>query len=226
MSLKTHLTGLAVNPHDHKVFIAGNHDAALAEPSTRSIALSAHPELIYLEGSFVIINVRGRDIQIDGSPQTPRHGSWPFQYPRVPADEAFTSTIWSDVPIHTDVLVTHGPPAYHLDLRGSGCPVLLHAIWRIRPKLHVFGHIHAGYDLEYAQWSEAQRTYEDICAGHSGWLSLFAMVRKVLRKAVGWNLHHSLGTIMINASVVGGVRDERRNEAVDTAFNSRELEYC
>jgi Icc-related predicted phosphoesterase len=45
-------------------------------------------------------------------------------------------------------LITHGPPQGHGDLtsRGerAGCQDLLDALRRIRPRLHVFGHIHEG----------------------------------------------------------------------------------
>ncbi len=53
-----------------------------------------------------------------------------------------------DVP-DGDVLITHGPPHGILDrtFRGeqAGCADLRDALRRVRPKLHVFGHIHEGY---------------------------------------------------------------------------------
>lgn len=45
-----------------------------------------------------------------------------------------------------DIVMTHGPPWRHLDeTHGgefAGCPQLLQAINRVRPRLHCFGHIH------------------------------------------------------------------------------------
>jgi Icc-related predicted phosphoesterase len=45
-----------------------------------------------------------------------------------------------------DIIMTHGPPWQHLDQtsRGifAGCPQLLQALDRVRPRLHCFGHIH------------------------------------------------------------------------------------
>jgi Icc-related predicted phosphoesterase len=47
------------------------------------------------------------------------------------------------------VLVTHGPPHGILDRTDDGehvgCEELTAAVARVRPKLHVFGHIHEGY---------------------------------------------------------------------------------
>jgi Icc-related predicted phosphoesterase len=54
------------------------------------------------------------------------------------------------------VLVTHRPPHGVLDLvprdlagayENTGCKELLRAVKRIKPKLHVFGHIHEGYGV-------------------------------------------------------------------------------
>jgi len=52
------------------------------------------------------------------------------------------------------VLVTHGPPAGVRDRTSArdrthaGCVDLRDAVERIRPALHVFGHIHEGYGVE------------------------------------------------------------------------------
>jgi len=54
------------------------------------------------------------------------------------------------------VLITHGPPHGFLDLvpcdraeayENTGCEELLLAVVRVRPRLHVFGHIHEGYGV-------------------------------------------------------------------------------
>ncbi|TCD65919.1 hypothetical protein EIP91_001987, partial [Steccherinum ochraceum] len=126
------LTWLAAHPHPHKVFIAGNHDRALAA-APEDVRIQAG--LTYLEDTDVELTVRGRTLRIYGSPHTPRHGSWPFQYPRVrPAsyDDLSISgeahAVWSRIPPTTDVLVTHGPPFAHLDLDRFGCYALLAAL--------------------------------------------------------------------------------------------------
>jgi Icc-related predicted phosphoesterase len=60
--------------------------------------------------------------------------------------------VWAKIPDQVDVLITHGPPANILDLtflgQHVGCPQLLQRIKQIKPRLHVFGHIHEGYGRE------------------------------------------------------------------------------
>ena len=55
-----------------------------------------------------------------------------------------------------DVLLTHTPPAGHLDRAwraGSvGCADLEACIERVRPQLCVFGHIHECHGLEEREW--------------------------------------------------------------------------
>ncbi|NRS87458.1 Icc-related predicted phosphoesterase [Flavobacterium sp. 7E] len=58
---------------------------------------------------------------------------------------------WKLIPKDTDILITHGPPFGILDLTASnynaGCEMLLKKVNQIKPKLHVFGHIHEGYGI-------------------------------------------------------------------------------
>ena len=49
-----------------------------------------------------------------------------------------------------DILIPHGPPLGILDAapgsqRYEGCPELMEAVIQAGPRLHVFGHVHAGY---------------------------------------------------------------------------------
>ncbi|EED14291.1 phosphoric ester hydrolase, putative [Talaromyces stipitatus ATCC 10500] len=106
---------------------------------------------------------RSRTLTIYGAPQIPtpmpmgpEHA---FTYP--PAQDAWTNTI----PIETDILVTHTPPYTHRDLGPNfsiGCPFLLSEVWRVRPILHVFGHVHFAHGSEPVFWDEAQRAWERI----------------------------------------------------------------
>jgi hypothetical protein len=57
---------------------------------------------------------------------------------------------WSRIPGGTDILITHGPPFGILDIemgkqQHAGDPQLLEAVNRVKPRLHIFGHIHGGY---------------------------------------------------------------------------------
>lgn len=56
---------------------------------------------------------------------------------------------WDVIPDDTDILVTHTPPLGHGDLCctgvRAGCVELLSTVQkRVKPKYHVFGHIHEG----------------------------------------------------------------------------------
>lgn len=213
------LSWLSAQPHTHKIVIAGNHDTALADPTQRKSLLREHANLVYLEDESVTLLVRGRSLRVYGSPRTPKHGSWTFQYPRVPSDHS-QSDVWANIPPVTDVLVTHGPPFSHLDLNGTGCYALLAALWRVRPRLHVFGHIHGARGIELVKWSRAQKAYEDVCAGRSRWGGLTRLLfwTVVERFNSFWRTSGARliaeGTVMVNSAAVGGVRDEQRRGAI------------
>uniref|UniRef100_A0A915NXJ0 Calcineurin-like phosphoesterase domain-containing protein n=1 Tax=Meloidogyne floridensis TaxID=298350 RepID=A0A915NXJ0_9BILA len=58
---------------------------------------------------------------------------------------------WNQIPNKTDVLITHTPPLGHGDFNAwtklggmlAGCAELLNTVeYRVKPKYHVFGHIH------------------------------------------------------------------------------------
>jgi hypothetical protein len=88
-----------------------------------------------------------------------------FQYQR-------TNAPWQNrIPLETDVLITHTPPRYHLDLN-LGCPALLEEIWLVKPRLHVFGHIHSGHGREAAFWDQGQRAYERLMGSKKGGIIL------------------------------------------------------
>lgn len=128
-------------PHPHKIVIAGNHDWAFArEPQAARQLLNA---AIYLQDSAVEI----AGMKIHGSPWQPAFSDWAFNLPR---GEALRQK-WELIPDDCDILVTHGPPLQMLDriINGTevGCEMLKEAVERIRPKLHVFGHIHEDYGI-------------------------------------------------------------------------------
>jgi Icc-related predicted phosphoesterase len=75
--------------------------------------------------------------------------------------------VWANtVPDDADILLTHGPPFEYLD-EGKGCRHLLKEIWRARPKLVVYGHIHAGRGEEIVTLDCFQACYEDVLLGVS-----------------------------------------------------------
>lgn len=133
-------------PHPHKILIAGNHDWLFEkEPA---LAESLITNVIYLRDNSVTID----GVKFYGSPWQPRFMHWAFNLPR--GEEIKRK--WDLIPEDTDVLMTHGPPHGILDLVPSdmsgnyehaGCEDLLRAMRRLRPRLHIFGHIHEGYGV-------------------------------------------------------------------------------
>ncbi|KAI8995259.1 Metallo-dependent phosphatase-like protein [Trametes punicea] len=197
------LQWLADQPHPHKIFIAGNHDRALVDTDANRAALfAAFPTLTYLQESSVTLTIRGRPLLVYGSPLTPKHGSWAFQYPRPSPEHAN----WAQIPLNTDILVTHGPPAHHCDA-GHGCAALLAALWRVRPRLHVFGHIHVARGVEHVGWTSAQAAYERLCSGHGKWWDLLVVLWEFCRPGQPM-------TTLVNASSLGGFKDEQRRTAI------------
>lgn len=87
----------------------------------------------------------GLPVRIYGSPWQPEFCGWAFNLPRGP----LLAAKWQAIPEDTDILITHGPPLDILDRnRGderTGCADLAQHVKRVRPRLHVFGHIHDSY---------------------------------------------------------------------------------
>ncbi|KAI0783709.1 Metallo-dependent phosphatase-like protein [Abortiporus biennis] len=218
--LRAALAWLQKQPHLYKIFIAGNHDSGLADPTFQEEIREMYPDLIYLQESAVTItSLEGRTFKVYGSPYTPKFGSWLFQYPIIKPLEVPYSTRWSDIPPDTDILITHGPAAYHLDLK-NGCPALLDTLWTVRPRVHVFGHIHAGRGVETVPWNDPQLRYEKILSGLGGWWDLLVLFRWVLtcwfwpcrkQDSVG---ESKSSTIMVNAASIEKSKTSERRPAI------------
>jgi predicted phosphohydrolase len=123
-------------PHRHKVVICGNHDFCFQEQPRQARARITNA--IYLEDAAV--EVEG--LRVYGSPWQPWFYDWAFNLQRGPE----LAAAWAKIPDDTAILITHGPPAGILDQtkRGEfvGCQDLYDRVFRVRPRLHVFGHIH------------------------------------------------------------------------------------
>ena len=231
--LQAQLTWLAAQPHHHKVVIAGNHDLLLdanfleqnpwrliEKPNASCFDLD-WADLIYLQNTSTTISFpasNGRSLTIHGAPQTPDCGAWAFQYP--PIRDVWTTT----VPAKTDILVTHTPPWGHLDRNHhglhSGCPHLLRRIHDVRPRLMLFGHIHAAHGVEDVRFDQVQALYDEIllrkagllaCVWMAMWLSYY-----LLRRVSGGRSHYDNEmrvTKLVNAAV-GGDTQEVKGEAI------------
>ncbi|VTU01863.1 metallophosphoesterase : 239AB OS=Microscilla marina ATCC 23134 GN=M23134_04270 PE=4 SV=1: Metallophos [Gemmataceae bacterium] len=123
-------------PHRHKVVICGNHDFCFQERPAEARARVTNA--IYLEDSGCEIE----GVTFYGSPWQPYFGGWAFNLPR--GEEL--ARVWAKIPAGVDVLITHGPPAGILDRNRTGelcgCRDLFERVFEVKPRLHVFGHIH------------------------------------------------------------------------------------
>jgi predicted phosphodiesterase len=156
------LNWFSTQPYTHKVFIAGNHDRMFQDDPNFIKDLISHSyqdSIIYLEDSEVVIDGDGPNgdypegnIRIYGLPHTPEFYNWAFNVPR---NSHKMQEIMNKIPENTDILVTHGPPYGILDTisprsyQALGCETLRDRVKQVRPKIHVFGHIHGGRGIEY-----------------------------------------------------------------------------
>ena len=128
----------------HKIFIAGNHDFYFEDYSPDFIQKKLTSNCHYLCNSGVEIE----GVKIWGSPITPTFFNWAFNEDRGKAIEKY----WNMIPIDTDILLTHGPVKGILDRTisdiNAGCEDLLNTVKKVKPKFHLFGHIHEAYGKE------------------------------------------------------------------------------
>lgn len=143
--------------YEKVIFIAGNHDGHIQNNQklyedymgscrVHCPSVKDFNKITYLQDSYTIF----KHLKIYGSPWTPTFCDWHFMLPRE-SDELEEK--WSLIPDDTDILITHGPSYGLLDSTCQypskfdclGCSLLREAVERIKPKIHVFGHIHGGY---------------------------------------------------------------------------------
>ena len=154
--------------YTHKVFIAGNHDLvfdrevlyrdkastfegrtfddlpAKGKPEWLKQLLGNLPDSVYyLENSSVTIE--GKNIW--GSPYSPSFGyGWAFNKDR----GADINEVWNDIPMDTDIVITHTPIYGYNDRaqntnQNVGCADLFYRLTEVKPHLHFAGHIHEAY---------------------------------------------------------------------------------
>ena len=120
--------------YKHKIFIAGNHDFCLDGIDPRHIQKFLPADTHYLYNSGVTV-------------EGVRFWGIPYFMSSNLCIENYRQTLM-DIPDDTDVLITHRPPFEILDKGGygnMGCPDLSDAVRRIRPRYHLFGHVHDAY---------------------------------------------------------------------------------
>lgn len=125
-------------PYEHKIYVPGNHDASLEDDYVL--------EIFRKSGIYVLIDNRVMldGIRFHGSPWTPIYGNWSFMDYDYRLKDRFNK-----IQEGCDVLITHGPPYSVLDTNtyGENCGSvsLFNIVNEVKPKIHVFGHIHEAW---------------------------------------------------------------------------------
>ncbi|KAK0101407.1 hypothetical protein ONS95_006581 [Cadophora gregata] len=156
---------------EEKIIVAGNHDITLdskfyaqygshfhnqnpQDPRQCQRLLEQSPSITWLKHAAAVVKLTTgphTTFKIFGSPYSPVDGMWAFGYN---ADEA--KYIWDPIPLDTDIILTHTPPKYHCDQRthakAVGCDTLREALWKVRPRLAICGHVHEGRGAERVHW--------------------------------------------------------------------------
>ncbi|KAH7360288.1 Metallo-dependent phosphatase-like protein [Rhexocercosporidium sp. MPI-PUGE-AT-0058] len=171
--LKRTIDWLEEADFEKKIVIAGNHDITLdtefysqhglyfhnqtpQDPAKCQELLEQSSSITWLKHDSAVINLTSpfgprTTFKIFGSPYSPADGMWAFGYS---VDEA--KHIWDCIPLDADIVLTHTPPKYHCDekreRKAAGCESLREALWRIRPKLAICGHVHDGRGAERIRW--------------------------------------------------------------------------
>jgi Icc-related predicted phosphoesterase len=128
-------------PIKNKLLIPGNHDRSIEH---KWILPKEYPKINWFFNETKTIE----GIKIFGSPYSPVYGDWSYVYSRIDAHK-----YWNSIEEGTDIIFTHGPSKGILDLAEDyddrsnivrvGCKTLATKIGLVKPKLHLFGHIHS-----------------------------------------------------------------------------------
>lgn len=136
--------------YDEIYFIPGNHDFLFQDKPM--LAKEIMQDIIVLDNEVdYYYNEEVNEVfKIYGSPICPIFGRWAFMLNSKDREDYWNENI----PDELDIMVTHTPPKFILDkvvdsMRDinhyTGCPHLANKILEVKPKLHLFGHIHEGY---------------------------------------------------------------------------------
>lgn len=136
---------LNIQPFAKIIVVAGNHDNNICEDT-----IGAMFKCVYLKDDWTIFE----GLKIYGSPWTAWfHGINPHCKAYTCSEEELAKK-WALIPDDIDILVTHSPSFGNYDWVKNrdgtvGPSVGSLSLWmkclEIRPKLHVFGHIHEAY---------------------------------------------------------------------------------
>lgn len=164
-----------------KIVIGGNHDGMLQNHGFNiPKGFDSHEQTEYLCDS----GTEFEGLKIWGSPWTPPFLNWHFM---LKPEEIKKK--WDLIPEDTDILITHGPSLGILDnvyripsnkRDRCGCPNLRDAVERVKPLLHVFGHIHASYGQTVLKHHDSHKP-DTICVNAAHMDEDYRPVNKPIR---------------------------------------------
>jgi len=153
-------------PAREVVAVAGNHDWVFESWDNRrefEPMLGETDGLILPDLRWHYLEDRGIELfglRIYGTPWQLRCGNWAFN-----VDESVLEEKFARIPDGTDIVVSHSPPFGIGDLarrpKGGehvGSPSLLDRVLQVRPRFHVFGHIHEAR----GQWERDGITFANV----------------------------------------------------------------
>lgn len=163
------------------IVIAGNHDNFLQSLEGDEIISQWSKRITYLcDSGTEYIEYKQYDPPIKDDFYTKTYKIWGSPWTKTfegmnSKCKAFTLDTdeeleekWRLIPNDIDILITHSPPYDILDEVDSqehctsyhvGSRSLLKRVCEIKPKLHVFGHIHEGYGDIFAEWDSPITTF-------------------------------------------------------------------
>lgn len=126
-------------PFKHKIYVPGNHCLGFEQHEQLSRGMLPSTHILINQG----VDIEG--IKFWGSPASPEFCNWAYNFQR----GKDIGRMWRVIPSDTNVLITHTPPFGILDqaYKGGehlGCEALNAEYHRIKPRYHIFGHIHGG----------------------------------------------------------------------------------
>eukprot|EP00494_Astrolonche_serrata_P016146 UN16309 len=106
---------------------------------------------IYLDNESHLIKIKEKSIKIYGSPMSMKKRL--LKYVAFQKTVEQEKSILKSIPKGTDIILTHGPGIYlsggfYKGFKSVGSPELSKTIDNIKPKYHVFGHVHEGFGYE------------------------------------------------------------------------------
>lgn len=125
----------------YKLYIPGSSDLAIERIGN---GFEYDAEQLSEADLLIDSGVTIEGIRFYGTPWVPSRIGHAFKI-----DQEYAEVFWDNIPVETDILITHVPPYRILDdspnCRHKGCPYLRHRVFEAAPKFHVFGHISSGY---------------------------------------------------------------------------------